>query len=340
MSWMMSNALMEAYENSLSSQERVEEYWQENSLVGALSVPSSETPTPQAYLSPDRMTAFSTRSLSGMTFALLTDDRGAELLMWFLGAFPARTSALPERAKESTAHVRGFGLKWPASLMKYDPFTSSWRIAQHSLFGGLDVFSETWPRWGTMRNGECWALSMPGHLISGNVSGLLPTPLASIGTNGGPNQRDSSGRPGLQKAARSWPTPTKSDGTGGPGSSGGAGGLNLRTAVAIPTPTVCGNYNRKGASKTSGDSLATFVMKFPTPTKRDYKGGANWSNRTRAGKQRPLSDRTLPDVIESTGGQLNPTWVEWLMGWPLGWTDLKPLGMDRFRRWLHLHGKS
>jgi hypothetical protein len=21
------------------------------------------------------------------------------------------------------------------------------------------------------------------------------------------------------------------------------------------------------------------------------------------------------------GGQLNPTWVEWLMGYPLGWTD-------------------
>ncbi len=29
------------------------------------------------------------------------------------------------------------------------------------------------------------------------------------------------------------------------------------------------------------------------------------------------------------GGQLNPMWVEWLMGWPLGWTDLKPLEMDK-----------
>jgi hypothetical protein len=25
-----------------------------------------------------------------------------------------------------------------------------------------------------------------------------------------------------------------------------------------------------------------------------------------------------------TGGQLNPMWVEWLMGYPKGWTDLKP----------------
>jgi len=30
------------------------------------------------------------------------------------------------------------------------------------------------------------------------------------------------------------------------------------------------------------------------------------------------------------GGKLNPMWVEWLMGWPLGWTDLKPLEMDKF----------
>ena len=30
------------------------------------------------------------------------------------------------------------------------------------------------------------------------------------------------------------------------------------------------------------------------------------------------------------GGKLNPTWVEWLMGWWIGWTDLKPLVMDKF----------
>ena len=29
----------------------------------------------------------------------------------------------------------------------------------------------------------------------------------------------------------------------------------------------------------------------------------------------------LPDAV---GGQLNPTWVEWLMGFPIGWTDLEP----------------
>ena len=38
-----------------------------------------------------------------------------------------------------------------------------------------------------------------------------------------------------------------------------------------------------------------------------------------------------------TGGHLNPTWVEWLMGWPLEWTDLKPLEMDKFHLWQQQH---
>lgn len=33
--------------------------------------------------------------------------------------------------------------------------------------------------------------------------------------------------------------------------------------------------------------------------------------------------------------RLNPDWVEWLMGWPIGWTALRPLATDRFRSWLH-----
>ena len=28
------------------------------------------------------------------------------------------------------------------------------------------------------------------------------------------------------------------------------------------------------------------------------------------------------DLAAQVGGQLNPTWVEWLMGFPIGWTDL------------------
>ena len=36
---------------------------------------------------------------------------------------------------------------------------------------------------------------------------------------------------------------------------------------------------------------------------------------------------------------LNPEWVAWLMGWPIGHTSLKPLEMDRFQGWWQQHGE-
>ena len=64
---------------------------------------------------------------------------------------------------------------------------------------------------------------------------------------------------------------------------------------------------------------------YPTPTASE-RSGVN----PKTGKGEGLS--------KQMGGQLNPDWVEWLMGWPIGWTDLKPSGMDKFRRWLNSHG--
>ena len=96
-----------------------------------------------------------------------------------------------------------------------------------------------------------------------------------------------------------------------------------------PTPTVNGNYNRKGLSPTSGDGLATAVMKWPTPTAHNAK-------ETNAPSE---AKRNEPTLANRVGGTLNPTWVEWLMGWPLEWTDLKPLEMGKFQQWQqqHLH---
>jgi hypothetical protein len=53
-----------------------------------------------------------------------------------------------------------------------------------------------------------------------------------------------------------------------------------------------------------------------------------------------LPNAVMMDKNEAIGGTLNPTWVEWLIGWPLGWTDLKPLEMDRFLQWQQQHGDS
>ena len=61
------------------------------------------------------------------------------------------------------------------------------------------------------------------------------------------------------------------------------------------------------------DQVAHPNLIWSTPTARDWRSGKA-SEKTLAKNTRPLS--------EQTGGQLNPMWVEWLMGYPKGWTDL------------------
>jgi len=62
---------------------------------------------------------------------------------------------------------------------------------------------------------------------------------------------------------------------------------------------------------------------WPTPTARDYKGGRK--PETLAASGRGYSN-SLNDALTTLGqhGKLNPTWVDWLMGFPLEWTALKP----------------
>jgi len=75
---------------------------------------------------------------------------------------------------------------------------------------------------------------------------------------------------------------------------------------------------------------------LPTPRSSDATRGDCPSERRR---RSPNLESTVKQKTEARG-QLNPTWVEWLMGWPIGWTDLRPLEMDRFHMWPHSHGKS
>jgi hypothetical protein len=44
------------------------------------------------------------------------------------------------------------------------------------------------------------------------------------------------------------------------------------------------------------------------------------------------------EICKKDGGLPMPEWVENLMGWPTGWTDLQPLEMGKFQRWRSLHG--
>jgi hypothetical protein len=96
-----------------------------------------------------------------------------------------------------------------------------------------------------------------------------------------------------------------------------------------PTPH---GFSKDGKSNgPSGNELGRAVNRtFPTPLASDWRSGKA-SQATHDKNSRPLR--------EQVGGSLNPTWVEWLMGWCLGWTDLKPLEMDKFHSWRQRHGK-
>ena len=106
-----------------------------------------------------------------------------------------------------------------------------------------------------------------------------------------------------------WATPRTTDGTAGPRK------LNEKgRRISQANPNL--DY---------GANLSDQVKMWPTPTTRDHKGGYQ-GGRIRNGK---VSMDTLDlavqhtDNQQKTGGQLNPQWVEWLMGYPEGWTDLK-----------------
>jgi len=287
-------------------------------LMGwAPSAPLSVMPTPHRFWRSDKTMEPSQLSRFGLTCAVLTADRGEALLTWFRADSRVRTYPLLDPAPGSTVSDRVCGRKWHASLARYDHDSYSWRTAQCSLLGGSEEFSETWPKWGSMRDGAVYLLPTLVRRISGSASGLLPTP-TTIDSGSRFNQSSSPGaakRPTLGAMAKH----------------------NL-----WPTPTVFGNYNAAGSSPKAGDGLGTAVarrMRWPTATATAGKG---WS----PGNARADSNDRLDYTVERQNFQhgqptppkrLNPDWVEWLMGWPIGWTELKPLAMDRFHEWQRQH---
>jgi hypothetical protein len=259
------------------------------------------------------MTDFSRLSRFGMMFKPLTANRGEELLTLYLAAFPARTSLPQARAQESTGNDQECGSTWRGWLAKYDPVTSLWKIAQCSLLEDLIESLVTFPRSGMTQGGLLWELPTLAHRTSATGSGLWATPTASDGMRGGTITPSMTGVSLAQqiKTPHRWPTPLATDGSKCPSGS-------LARAV---NPALQATFRNKEEGRN-----------WPTPAARDYRHPNAKSYAERGGGSK---GEQLPNAV---GGALNPTWVEWLMGWPLGWTDLKPLETDKFRQWQQQHG--
>lgn len=410
--WIISNALMKDYENSLSLQVRAVESLAGNCSDGEQSVLLNTNPMPQVYLSQDRTTEAYRRFQSLMTSETLTEDRGEDLLTWYRADFLAQTFQSPEKEKVSQERTLDSGKKWHACFGRYNQDSRLLKTAQLCLIEDSMSCLSTLPNQGLMLRGELLAqkpleqdISAIGFGVSpdgetffhtqntGGLDGgsnsrralkkrqmigtptacmsvrsskfskgripnpaeyvllepenlrdqvsnmdnwqMFPTPQTRGFTNDGDllqlakvcdNFEEMSAmayRAAHKKKAGYWPTPTSSNGGSNNNSKSvkeRGHGTNLVGAVAkFPTPTVFGNYNQKGMSATSGDGLATFVGKFPTPCARDYKDG-HFLPETK--EKRDAHSRGKP-LSEYIGGRLNPDWVELLMLWPKHWTSLE-----------------
>jgi hypothetical protein len=308
------------------------------------------------------MTKFSRLSRFGMTYKPLTESRGEELLTLYLADFHARTSAQPEKAQELKETNPQCGNIWQGSLARLDPNTSLWKTAQCSLLEDLELSLQTFPRWGSMQNGALYQLPILVQTIKENEFGLEPkqmwlTPRVVEVDESPENfrRRMNSKRPNDRKDGFGsltmqvkWLSPTCMDALPprtptalkkqyDSNRQGRETHSTLREQVVYPPPNQMwptpisssgGPMKLKSErGKFAGNPLATAVwmerQKWPTPT----------ANEDACGKPTGKMQKMLgnhPDVRQDpNGGVLNPMWVEWLMGWPLGFTDLKPLEMDK-----------
>lgn len=215
--------------------------------------------------------------------------------------FPSLVKALGWRVSDPAS-----GTSTPELLASYDRATQSWKTSALSLFEGSIPYSEAFPRSGTMRNGRIYAPPMSERPTEGKGSGLWPTPNSAKAGNDISLQCSGDGREkpnklGWAVAVVMFPTPSATE--YGTNQGGGMG----RTGPIRPS---LGTMARKGL--------------WPTPRTKGMCGGTgNWAQL----KAKCEDITEARQMGAGNGGQLNPTWFEWLMGYPLGWTDLNALGI-------------
>jgi hypothetical protein len=206
------------------------------------------------------------------------------------------------------------------------------------------------------------AVSMPGTDETG--SGLWRTPDASITTGGAANAVDRKAQGhaiGLHDQVNTpsmWPTPEGM--AGGKTSRGGKRKNELLLGGMVKLWPTCHGFSKDGKSNgPSGNELGRAVNRslwptpqasypgqgdptdpkrgkklqnmaklWPTPRLNDYKGSGPVGSKSHT----HMAD--LGKVVGPTkaSGSLNPAWVEWLMGYPDGWTALEDSAMPSSRK--------
>jgi len=180
------------------------------------------------------------------------------------------------------------------------------------------VSSVTWPRSGMLRNGRCYPLETSALRIVGRGFGSLrnlPTP--TVGDSKNAANATSGRKPGskhhagttLVDAIRTWPTArvhmtrgTRED----------RGRCNLEEVVHSQA-------DARSAGAAPASPGAAIRRMRGTPAAAMWKGSGQFGSKSHAFDVATF--RLKGQVMESDSpGQLNPDWVEWLMGYPIGFT--------------------
>ena len=224
------------------------------------------------------------------------------------------------------------------SRARGESFVSSSRLSDQVT---SDAYSGTWPKRGMMRNGVCWERMTLAPRIGARDSGFWPTPVGNEGRNRRlPDGKRGWGLESLVRGGtatrRTWPTPRAVMPSTMHQSASGGPPQNLRIIVeneerrTWPTPRA--DERQQHNSQDAGQALSRAV-KWPTPRANKIEGYSRDDFRPTLAQMATKQDKPQH-------GQLNPFWVEWLMGVPIGWTALEPLAMPKFRSWLRQHGIS
>lgn len=241
---------------------------------------------------------------------------------------PANHSALLGNEQAKTTHDT-CGPTSETPLASYDLDTHCWKMCGVISLWEESPLLQTLPPSGMTVNGALFRQPPWVPIIDATGSSLLHTPTAKM------NQLAPSMNNGW------WPTPTTQEvehpdmeltSTGRRRTStGGSHSVGLADAVRLwPTPTTRdykdGTAPRIRDGKVQTDTLGRAVQLWPTPTYGKLAGGSGGMEQI----ERLYSDGTITSeerkaMRAGNGGKLNPTWVEWLMGFPLGWTDLEDL---------------
>ena len=138
---------------------------------------------------------------------------------------------------------------------------------------------------------------------------------------------NSRGEPNLSGQVKLWPTP-KASLRGDCPSERNRKSPDLAAAVKMyNTPTAQDAKNSTfPQSQIKRGSLVGDVMRelFPTPTTGAGMcgGTGNYQQLKKLEEKGVISENERKNMSQGNGGQLNPYWVEWLMGFPPGWTDI------------------